>query len=248
LFRKIKITLLFLYAIPSFSQTQDEGIKYFDASKKFSLYLYGTYVSASELQNDPKSSNPIERDATVDLDGGYGYGGEFMFDPGIYNLGIRFYLSSEYLKIDQTDLELVFNNGSTEAKVPMREKFTFIPVEFGVKWNLPVGSDNLKIYIGGGGGVYFGNRTRFLQDMQSTTLYKKPGFSLNILSGLEYFIARNLSADLELKFREASFDVESGFDRNQIEINGIQFQLTNPFYSRIIVDGVRVSLGFKYHF
>lgn len=235
-------------SISSFAQSPESDGNFFDPSRKFSVYLYGTYVSSSELQNDPKSSDPIERDATVELDGGYGYGAEIMYDPGIYNSGIRFFLSSEYLKVDQSDLEFILDNGSTQGKVRMREKFTMVPVEFGVKWNLPVTSDNLKIYIGGGGGVYFGNRTRNIADLQSTTVNTKPGFSLNILSGLEYFAARNLSADLELKFREASFDVESKFSENQINVNGTVYQLTNPFYSRIIVDGVRVSLGLKYHF
>lgn len=231
-----------------FCQIPEDEKKFYDPNKKFSVYIYGTYVSSSELQDNPKSPDPIERDATVDLDGGYGYGGEFIYDPGIYNLGIKFYLSSEYLKVDQRDLEFILNNGETESKVRMREKFTFVPVEFGLKWNLPVGSDNLKIYIGGGCGAYFGKRTRIIADMQSSSINSKPGFSLNILSGIEYYMARNLSADLELKFREASFDSEDRFSQNQIEVNGTSYQLVNPFYSRIIIDGVRISLGFKYHF
>lgn len=61
--------IILLNTIQVFSQNPEPESKYFDASRRFSVYIYGTYVSSSELQNDPKSSNPIERDATVGLDG-----------------------------------------------------------------------------------------------------------------------------------------------------------------------------------
>lgn len=231
-----------------YSQTPEKELTQLNRSKKFSVYIYGTYVSGAELQNSPRSTDPIERDATVEMRGGYGYGGEFLYDPGIYNVGIKFYVSSEYLKVNENDLEMVFDNGASTAKIRMNEQYTFVPLEFGLKWNLPVSSENLQIYIGGGAGVYFGDRKRRLGELQSETIFRKADFSLNILSGLEYFAARNLSADLELKFREASFDVESKFNKNEIEINNTSYPLINPFYSRIIVDGVRISLGFKYHF
>ncbi|MGH2575494.1 MAG: hypothetical protein ACRDFC_07325, partial [Ignavibacteria bacterium] len=148
-----------------FPQSEESELKFFDPNKKFSLSFYGTYISSSELQNNPKSTNPIERDATLELDGGFGFGGEINYDPGIYNLGIKFYLSSEYLKVDQTDLEFVFDDGENQDKIRMREKFTFIPIEFGVKWNLPVSTENFKIYIGGGAGGYFGDRTREIGEL-----------------------------------------------------------------------------------
>jgi opacity protein-like surface antigen len=132
--------------------------------------------------------------------------------------------------------------------IGISEQFTVIPVEFGVKWNLPIGSDNWKIYIGGGGGVYFGKETRSILYLQSSQISSKPDFSLNILSGVDYYLDKNFSANLELKFREAAFDSESRFSSSTVTVNGSEFQLENPFYSRFIADGVRVSLGFKYYF
>jgi hypothetical protein len=240
--------LLLLFFNSVYSQSTETDLKRSDPTKKFSVYVYGTYVSSSELQENPKSSDPIERDATIELDGGFGYGGEIIYDPGIYDLGIKLYLSLEFLKIDQRDLEMIFDNGAQRDEIQMRERFTLIPVELGVKWLLPVSGEEFKIYIGGGVGIYFGSRTRNMGNLESSTLDTKPGFSLNILSGIEYFFARNLSADFELKFREASFDAENKFSQNSIDINGTIYPITNPFYSRLIVDGVRLSLGIKYHF
>jgi opacity protein-like surface antigen len=107
-----------------------------------------------------------------------------------------------------------------------------------------VSGENLKIFIGGGAGVYFGNRTRIIAGNQSKTIDNKPGYSLNVLSGIEYYLVRNLSALFEFKFRDAYFEVESQFGSGQNPF----FGLPNPFKSRIVVNGTVFSLGLKYNF
>lgn len=245
----VRGAVILLTASFSIAQTtNDELVHRFDPTKKFSITAFGMYVSSSELQNNPHSTDPIEKNAMIELDGGFGYGAEIGYNPGIFDSDIMFYVSSEYLKIDQRDLVLDFDDGTNHYSVGMREEFYMIPVEAGLKWPLPVSSEEFKIYIGGGAGMYFGDRKRTISYLQSSTINKIPGFSLNILAGVEYFVARNLSANLELKFREANFDVESKFNSNRIIIEDAEFELTNPFYSRLLAEGVRISAGFKYHF
>jgi hypothetical protein len=227
-----------------YSQTK-QNAGFYDPEKRFSVSLYGTYISSSELMNNPNSTDPIERDASVDLPGGYGYGAELDYEPPLFDLGLTFYISTEYFKSSSNELILRFDNGEDVANVKAYESYSVIPLEAGIKWSLPVSSDNFKIYIGG---IYFGDRTRTMLNMVSTNINKKPGFNVNVLSGLEYYVARNLSANLEFKFREAVFDVESRYNTNIIRINGIQFTFENPFYTRFIVDGVRLSAGLKYQF
>lgn len=229
------------------SQTKQD-VRFYDPSKRFFFSLYGTYVSSSQLLNNPRSTNPFERDASVDLNGGYGYGAELSYEPPVADLGLIFYVSAEYFKSTTNDLVLRLNDGVNTASVNISETYSVIPVETGVKWPLPVSTDNFKIYIGGGGGIYFGNRTRTLLNLKSTNVDLKPGLSLNILAGLEYYVARNLSALFEVKFREASFDAQSAFGSSVISVNGTQFALENPFYTRFIIDGVRLSAGLKYQF
>jgi opacity protein-like surface antigen len=187
------------------------------------------------------SPDPVFRDLSVEMNATYGYGAELNYKPNIFNLDILFYLSAEYMKIEQDNSEYKVDNGFNISTFFVHEKFTLVPVELGIKWPLPVGTDNFKIYIGGGGGFYFGSHKRTYGSLESRPVENKPGFSLNILSGLEYYFMKNVSADFELKFREASFDTQGSYNKKQ-------FQLPDPFYSRLIVDGVRVSAGFKYHF
>ena len=64
---------------------------------------------------------------------------------------------------------------------------------------------------------------------------------------MQYYIGRNLSLNFEFKL-ESSFDTRDSFDQNSITIDGQNYELDNPAVSRIIVDGVRLSLGVRYNF
>lgn len=240
--------MLLIYIAPQVVMAQESSDRYYDPEKKFSFSLHGTYVSSSELLENPMSPNPIEREAATDLNSGYGYGAELNYAPPIFESDVLFYLSAEYLKVNTDGLVIRLSNGINSTTVRINEKFTLIPIEFGLKWLLPISTDYFKLYIGGGGGMYFGNRVRTILDLVSSNIQMKPGFSLNVLTGMEYYIARNLSANLELKFREASFDAESKYNTSSITVGGTQYAITNPFTTRFIVDGVRISAGLKYQF
>jgi opacity protein-like surface antigen len=232
----------FLSAQRSKENGHSKELPYFDKSKKFSILLYGTYVSSAELLDNVKSDVPFLRDASVELKGGYGYGGEVTYNPEIYDLGIILYLSSEYLKVKDDGMVAVkVIDDTTIIRARFTEEYKLMPIEAGLKWSLPVSTDNFKIFIGGGAGIYFGERTRTVGRVSTTKVSSSPGFSLNVLSGVEYYIGRNLSVDFQFKFREGSFDVENEFPQNVTVFD-------NVIYSRIIVDGVRLSAGLKYNF
>lgn len=230
------------------AQSSSKELGFTDEGRKFSVSVYGTYVSSAELLDNIESPIPFLRDASVELVGGYGYGAELTYDPQIYDLGITAYISSEYLKVTDDGLVMRFTNDSHSVEIGFTEEYSLIPVEAGLKWNLPVSTNSFKIYIGGGAGIYFGNRKRSFGTLSSSTLSTSPGFSLNVLSGMQYYIGRNLSLNFEFKFREGSFDTRDSFGQNSITIDGQNYELDNPAVSRIIVDGVRLSLGVRYNF
>ncbi len=234
----------FLNAQHNGNLVQDEQ---FDP-KKFSIVVYGTYVSSAELMDNIRSPISYLRDASVELVGGYGYGAEVTYDPSIEGFDVLLYLSSEYLKVEDDGLLYRFDQDTISANVRFTEQFSMIPIEGGLKWNLPISTQRIKIYIGGGAGIYFGERNRKLGPISTTNISRKPGYSMNVLAGGDYFLAGNLSVNFEFKFREASFDSEEDFGTDYISVGGNNFMLQNPIYSRILVDGVRLSAGIKYHF
>jgi hypothetical protein len=210
--------------------------------------IYGTYVSSAELLDNIESNIPFIRDASVELYGGYGYGGEITYNPHIHNLGITAYISSEYLKVKDDGLAMRLRDDTLSVEIGFTEEYTLIPFEAGLKWSLPVSTERFKIYIGGGAGLYFGKRTRSFGLLSTSSVSTSPGFSLNILSGLEYYLSRNLSIDFQFKFREGGFDTKDEFPQNTINIDGHDYPIDNPVISRIIVDGVRLSAGIRYNF
>ena len=231
-----------------YSQERYDEYKPFNGSGRITLQVYATYVSAAELQNNIKSNISFLRDASIELKGGYGYGAEITFNPNISNFDVLFYLSSEYLKVKDDELVLRFENDSATNTVRFTEEYNMIPLEAGLKWNLPVSTERFRIFIGGGAGIYFGNRTRSVGPYSTSPISRKAGLSMNVLAGLEYFIERNLSLDFEFKFREATFESQDRFDVDYITINGNIYSMDNPVYSRLLIDGTRLSAGIKYHF
>lgn len=233
----------FLYA----QNGKDDFIQY-NGNNKFTLKVFATYVSSAELQNNIKSSISYVRDASIELNGGYGYGGEITYNPGFSLFDVLFYISSEYLKVKDNDLVIRFENDSAANVVRFTEEYKLIPLEAGIKWNLPVSTERFKIFIGGGAGLYFGTRNRLIGPYFTTNLNKKAGYSMNVLAGLEYFVDRNLSLDFEFKFREAFFESMDRYNEDLIQINGNIYSLDNPLHSRLLIDGTRLSIGLKYHF
>lgn len=231
-----------------FSQVRTNEIKTYNGNAAFTLQVYGTYVSSAELQNNIKSGISFVRDASIELNGGYGYGGELTFNPRFSNFDVIFYASSEYLKVKDDELLMRFENDSAASSVRFTEEYKLIPFEAGLKWSLPISTERFKVYIGGGGGVYFGSRTRQIGPYKTSNLSHKAGYSINVLAGLEYFVERNLSFDFEFKFREASFESEDRFETDYITINGNIYNMDNPVNSRLLIDGTRISAGLKYHF
>lgn len=231
-----------------YSQTEHDRISSFDGSGRFTLQVFATYISAAELQNNIKSNISFIRDASIELKGGYGYGAEVTYNPNITNFDVMFYLSSEYLKVKDDELLLRFENDSASSVVRFTEEYNMIPLEGGLKWNLPVSTEKFKIFIGGGAGVYFGNRKRSVGPYTTSAVSRKAGVSMNVLAGLEYFVERNLSLNFEFKFREASFESQDRFDVDYVNINGNVYNMDNPVYSRLLIDGTRLSIGLKYHF
>ena len=220
----------------------------FNGKTSFSVTLYATYVASAEIQYDVLSPDLFGSNSFYSLDGSYGYGGEVSYQLPINNLNLDIFISTEYYHLLQNNIPVRFARDTIHYTVSATEDITMLPIEFGVKWDLPEFLENFTFYIGGGGGIYLGKRTRKLLYLTSQNIQNKSGFSINALAGVEYSASRNISLDLQLKFREPYFDIESTYNSNTININGTEFGLKTPVTSRITVDGLRLSFGLKYHF
>lgn len=244
-FNNLKILLLLIILIiPTLIYSQS-GIEKFLKGFVFTSSL--NYVSSASIQLYPNSSDIIERNSTVETtNGGYGYG--FSLRKKIFADEISIGISTEYIKITDDQLSTVLENDYDFIRVRVSETVEMIPIELSVNFNVPRFVENLNVYLGGGGGFYFGNRTRKMLNMETATLSKSPLFSLNVLFGAEYMIDKHFSLNFEMKVRDGKFKVRSSFPVNYFTTENQTYYFPKEFESKIFIDGLKLSLGVGYHF
>jgi hypothetical protein len=241
----IKIFLVFIL-ISFHSDIYSQNSFFKNILHDFCITPSFNYVSSASILLNPYNSDLIEKNSTAELSGGYGYGvtvKKRIFGDDIY-LGV----STEYIKIKDDQLTTTLDNDEAYEKVWVTETLEMIPIELSLYFNIPQFVDNFNVYLGGGAGIYFGNRTRKMVGMETTTLSKTPMFSLIVLFGMEYFVSNNMSLNLEMKVREGKFRVKNHFPTDNVTLDGETYYFDQDFESKIYVDGLKVSFGLGYYF
>lgn len=247
MFSKIKcLIFIFLFILkPEFMFSQK--LNQSDIGYGFSIIPEVIYVSSSTIQLYPYSQNLFERNLTEEISGGYGYG--ITLRKNLFLENISFGVSVQFLKITDTDnLTQTFSNDTLTVRARVSEELSVIPLEFTGYFNLPNFSDDLKIFLGGGLGIYYGDRKSTILNVQSTTISKSPGISLIILTGMELSFTKNISAVFNVEFRQAEYSVRSRFPASEITVNGTVFEIEPELNSQIFVDGLKLGLGISYNF
>jgi hypothetical protein len=239
--------IIFFILVFTFAESEVCLCQYSENSDKgFSIIPEAVYVSSAAIQLYAFSNDIYKRGITEEISGGYGYG--ITVRKKIFEKNIAFALSVDFNHIVDNELTQTFSNDSTIVRARVTEDLTVIPVELTGIFYLPDFSDELKLFLGGGFGIYFGDRKRTVKNIQSYTVTKKPGFSLVVLSGFEFFFSRSVSAVLEVKFRQAEYTVNSEFPVSVVSLNGTFYDLEKELNSKIYVDGLKLSLGISYNF
>jgi len=241
---KVNIIIIFALLLAQGSLAQENSP--ITIGNGFSLMPKVIYISSATVQLFPFSNNQFERSVTEELSGGYGYG--IAFRKKFLRDDLSFGLSTEYIKIVDSELTQTFDNDTDRYRVRVTEELSMIPIELTGYFNIPNFTEDLKIYLGGGVGVYFGDRKRTVLNVQSKTISKQAGFSFVVLSGIEFNFTKAVSGVFELRFRQAEYSVKSEYPVSNIKINGTTFPMDKNLNSKIFVDGLKLSLGLAYNF
>jgi len=242
-YRALKILSALIFFITVSGNAQNIEMK--NIFRGFSLNISMNYVSSGTILLNPSSTDIFERNSTLEFRGGYGYGATLkkrIFDD------IFIGISTEYLKIQDDQLVAILENEEDYVRARLTESVEVIPVEVSAYFNIPRFVNNLDIYVGGGAGFYFGNRTEKMLGMETSTISKTPLFSLNVLFGAEYFIDKNVSFNLEMKVRDGKFRVHNQYPTNKFTYEGQTYYFERDLYSKIYVDGLKMSVGMSYYF
>lgn len=237
----ILVLYLFLTFNGGYSQIRENLFE----GTEFSVMPSINYVTSSSIQLNSNSNNIIEQNLTEDLTGGIGYGLAIRkrFGDDLI-LGI----STEYIRIEDNDLTYRVFNGASSVNLKVKETIWAVPVEISAFYKLPRFADEFGLYLGGGIGVYFGDRERQMLGLKTETKSTDQALNFHIATGAEYRIFRSLSAVFEVTFREGEYGVLSEFPTDQIIVNGTRYDIQQEYDSKVYLDGLKLGLGLNYYF
>jgi hypothetical protein len=194
----------------------------------------GSFTTESQLFTDPDSPDPLERSVFVPLEDFFGGGVEIRY--GIPETHFTVGLSADYIRATQPTF--------TQTGLPLEDGYQVIPLEVTAYFTIPISGRSADLFMGGGGGVYFGRRIYRLAGVTAETVGRTPGAGIHVLAGAALKITSLLSIMGEMKFRDLQFDSKNAFSVSRITYNGrIVDVSTEPFSSQVHTDGIVFQVG-----
>ena len=209
-------------------------------AQEASITIKGTYTTSTRLLDD------IERSQLYDvgrvLESNFGYGGDIRWKM----LWERFYLGVSFEKIEGS---AVFNKvyllpQSNYLIIPSEESFELTGIEISGFFVVPISSEKVQFYLGGGFGLYDGDRTNSIASATSATTGSTSNIGIHVLTGIDYRVAPHIAIRGELKFRDPHFNVSTKFDQPSVVFQGHTIPLDqNETTTTVNLYGVNYMLG-----
>ena len=206
--------------------------------RTFTVVARGSLNTQGRLFPNPHATDPVTRSQSFSFSDFYGVGAELQYRFPGSNISLG--LSSE----------LVRNSGgrnivtSGQRVIPVEDYYRVIPVELTGYFRIPVTSGAFSVIMGGGIGVYFGERYYAMAGVEAPTMETRAGYGIHVLGGVGYSFTEWFSVSADIKFRDAQFQATNGFQVASTRYNGILVNLpSKPLESSIHTDGMVIQVG-----
>lgn len=201
-------------------------------AKQFSLIFKGSLTTLSQLFENPNSPDEFQRSQFFSIKDTWGYGVELRYRFPETDLAIA--LSADYLRATQ----------SKGNNPPKEDGYRVIPVELTGYFVIPFSGETIGVYIGGGGGAYFGRRIYRIADTEAPAIDQGAGYGIHVLSGISYRFTEILSLNAEMKFRDLQFNSVNKFQKSRALSGSTFVDLpAGALESRVHTNGVIFQLG-----
>ena len=239
--RWLWMCLLVLFVIGR-AQAQEETGK----ERPFFLIIKGNVTTSSQVIPNPALVDPIlqaQPDAgRFTLDSYYGYGLELRYRIPETHVAIG--LSSDYMQAN-VDRPFLPVNGNA---IPAHDAFTMVPVELTGYFIIPASTRVFGIFMGGGGGVYFGQHTFSVGNTAADAVSIKPGFGIHVLGGVSFRFNDFFALMAEMKFRDLQFESVNAFSSKRVSYNGVLITIPQKLDDNVHADGMVFQLGAAFNF
>ena len=210
---------------------------------RYSVSISGSFTTTSKLFRALNDASESMRSQFLPIDNIFGGGVDIR--RNFEDLRIQIGLSIEYLAKSK---QLTRTN-SQDIKIPVKDGFRTLPIELSTYFKIPIGLENLFFYMGGGVGLYFGERQYEESGVQSKIVELNPAVGIQVLFGAEYLLSNRISLRSELKFRDVHFESTNKFIQNTALYNNTYIRLpSEEMHSRINIEGMTLNLGMAFHF
>ncbi len=208
---------------------------------QFSLTLRGAYTTTSKVFYNPDAASPDLRGQYTGLDNIYAPGVEIRWMiPG---QPIAVSLAVEYLVKSNEEMQLAGFLSPPRA-LPVKEGLWLLPVEAGGLVFIPLGTDRVRLSMGGGLGMYLGNRELTIAGVKAAQQSKPVSFGIHVETSFDYRLTPWAYARLDMRFRDPEITTESRFIQQATQYEGVLIVLPrDPFRAKINVNGLNFGLG-----
>ena len=213
--------------------------------RDFGIAANLVYTTSAEVFLNPNSSNPEVRNRSFTLEDVWGSSLDIRYRfTKEFILGVNV----EYMKKSELAPNLTAFIDNQVLIFEVEDGFTLIPIEVTAHYYFPFSTEEFKFVMGGGLGYYIGEFIRKFQDVELEVTQRNFALGFHVSASMDYMIFENLSARLEMKFRNPQYTVSSKYSKTEVIYQGNVIQLPeNEFETKIDIDGLTFSLGVVFH-
>lgn len=184
-----------------------------------SVSLKGTFTTGTRfLYNiDRVNTYGEQREISSNL----GYGADIRWNM----LWDRFFLGFSAERISGRDERAVLYPQYNYLAVPYEEGFEVVAMELSGYYIVPISSERIQFYLGGGFGSYDGERNYSIARLKAETVASTSYIGIHVLTGIDYRFHSRIGLRFEIKFRDPHFDVTTKFDQSSVQYQGKRIPL-----------------------
>jgi hypothetical protein len=221
------LLLLALAAVPAAAQ-----------DLPWAIVLKGNLTTSSQIYPDP-----VEHASFLDVTDFFGYGVEVKYLIPETHLAVSVSVDRIHARFEQP---LFKYQG---PYIPVNDGFNTVPVEVTGYFIIPASGNTFGIFMGGGLGIYFGQRVYSWGATDADLVNSTPGIGIHVLAGVSYRVMQHFSLIGEMKFRDLQFKSTNKFAAAVVDYEGTRLRLpAGPIDSNVHTDGITFQIGVAFNF
>ncbi len=204
----------------------------------YTFSLKGSFTTSTRFMYNIDRVNSYGTDRTITSNLGYGV------DVRANILWERFYLGFSAERIEGRETRFIIYPQYNYLEVPSDEGFSVLALELSGYYVVPISSENIRFYLGGGFGTYDGERNHSIAGVTAATVSSTSYIGIHVMTGIDYRLHSRIGLRFEIKFRDPHFDVTTKFDQSSVQYDNRTIHLpTASEVTKVNLFGVNYVSG-----